>query len=91
MKKNAKASCSTNGSTCQISWGPRSSAVIGVVWMIFPVTTATTAIQNTQVSSRQIRNLVQSEIRRWVSRSKPPNTPRVQNWWYPAQCSLIRK
>ena len=75
MKKNAKASWSTNGSTCQISCGPRSSARIGVVWMIFPVTTAMTAIQNSQVISRQTRNLVQSDTRRWVTRSKPPNTP----------------
>ena len=52
-----------------------------MVWMIFPATTAITAIQNTHFSSRDRRNLVQSEIRRWVSRSKPPNTPRVQNRW----------
>ena len=42
--------------------------------MIFPVTTATTAIQNTHFSIREMRNLVQSEIRRRVSRSMPPNT-----------------
>ena len=47
--------------------------------MIFPVTTATTAIQNTHFSSRDTRNLVQSEIRRWVTRSMPPNTTQVQN------------
>ncbi len=79
MNTNANASCSTNGSTCQISWGAFSRASSGVVWMILPVTTATTAIQNTQVSSRQIRNLDQSETRRRVSRSHPPKTSAVQN------------
>ncbi len=37
------------------------------------------AIQNSQISIRQMRNLVQSEIRRWVIRSKPPKTVSVQN------------
>ena len=58
---------------------PRSSARIGEVWMILPVTTAMIAIQKIQVSIRQMRNLVQSEIRRWVVRSKPPKTVSVQN------------
>ena len=71
--------CTTNGSTCQISSGPRSSARSGVVWMNLPITIATIAIKNTQVTIRQMRNLDQSEIRRWVSRSKPPNTLAVQN------------
>ena len=71
--------CTTNGSTCQSSCGPRSSARIGVVWMILPVTTAMIAIHSSQVTIRQMRNLVQSEIRRWVIRSKPPNTVSVQN------------
>ena len=79
MKKNANASCSTKGSARQSSCGPRSSAKIGVVWMILPITTASIAIQNTQTSSRQMRNLDQSEIRRWVTRSKPPKTVWVQN------------
>jgi hypothetical protein len=47
--------------------------------MIFPVTTAIRAIQSTHFTSRDRRNLVQSEIRRWVSRSTPPNTVQVQN------------
>ena len=47
---------------------PRSSARIGVVWMILPVTMAMIAIQKIQVSIRQMRNLVQSEIRRRVNR-----------------------
>ena len=50
-----------------------------MVWMILPVTTAMIAIQKIQVRIRQMRNLVQSEIRRWVARSKPPKTVSVQN------------
>ena len=64
MNTNPNASCSTNGSTCQISSGRRMSASIGVVWMIFPITNAATMIQSTQVSSRPSRNLLQSEILR---------------------------
>ena len=79
MKKSGNTICSTNGSTCQRSCGPRSSARIGEVWMILPVTTAMIAIQRIQVRIRQMRNLVQSEIRRWVIRSKPPKTVSVQN------------
>ena len=79
--KSVNMTCSTYGRTCQISSGPRSSARTGEVWMIFPVTTATTAIQNTHFSSRDSRNLDQSEIRRWVTRSMPPNTSQVQNLW----------
>ena len=51
------------------------------MWITLPVTTAITAIQNTHFASRQRRNLVQSDSLRWVSRSKPPNTVRVQNRW----------
>ena len=79
--KSVDTICSTNGSTCQISCGPRSSARIGVVWMILPITTAMIAIHSTQVSIRQMRNLVQSDIRRRLTRSKPPNTVTVQNLW----------
>ena len=43
-----------------------------------PSTTASTAIQNTQVISRQRRNRVQSDSFRWVIRSVPPNTRWVQ-------------
>ena len=50
-------------------------------WMILPVTMAMIAIQKIQVSIRQMRNLDQSEIRRWVIRSKPPNTFSVQKLW----------
>ena len=77
--KSRKTICNTNGSTCQMSWGPRSSARIGEVWMILPVTTAMIAIQRIQVRIRQMRNLVQSEMRRWVVRSKPPKMVSVQN------------
>ena len=84
-------SCSTNGSTCHSSSGARSSARTGEVWITFPMTTATIAIHSTQVSVRRIRNLVQSDSLRWVSRSNPPNTACVQNRWYAAECSLIRK
>ena len=42
--------------------------------MTLPTTTASTAIQKIQASTREMRNLVQSEIRRWVTRSKPPKT-----------------
>ena len=52
-----------------------------MVWMILPVTTAMIAIHSSQVTIRQMRNLDQSEIRRWVVRSKPPNTVSVQNLW----------
>ena len=38
------------------------------MWMILPVTMAMIAIQKIQVSIRQMRNLVQSEIRRRVNR-----------------------
>ena len=77
--KSSNTICNTNGSTCQMSWGPRSSARIGVVWMILPVTMAMIAIHSTQVTIRRMRNRDQSEIRRWVIRSKPPNTFSVQN------------
>ena len=43
------------------------------------MTTAITAIQKTQVSSRLSRNLVQSDILRCVVRSKPPKNLSVQN------------
>ena len=47
--------------------------------MNLPTTNASTTIQNTQAASRQSRNLVQSDILRWVARSMPPNTVEVQN------------
>ena len=77
--KSRNTICNTNGSTCQMSWGPRSSARIGEVWMILPVTTAMIAIQRIQVRIRRMRNLVQSEMRRWVVRSKLPKMVSVQN------------
>ena len=51
------------------------------MWVTLPTTTAITAIQNTQVSSRRMRNRVQSDILRWVARSNPPKTVWVQNRW----------
>ena len=51
-----------------------------MVWMNLLTTNASAAIQNTQTASRQSRNLVQSDILRWVARSTPPNTFEVQNW-----------
>ena len=77
--KSSNTICNTNGSTCQMSWGPRSSARIGEVWMILPVTTAMITIQKIQVRIRRMRNLVQSEMRRWVVRSKLPKMVSVQN------------
>ncbi len=64
-----------------MSWGSRSSADTGEVWMTLPSTMAATTIQNTQASRRVIRNLVQSDIRRCVVRSKPPKKETVQNRW----------
>ena len=52
-----------------------------MVWMILPITTAMIAIHSTQVTIRRMRNLDQSEIRRLLARSKPPNTVSVQNLW----------
>ena len=52
-----------------------------MVWMILPITMAMIAIHTTQVTIRQMRNRDQSEIRRWVARSNPPNTFSVQNRW----------
>jgi len=57
----------------------------------FPATTAMTAIQNTQVNTRLRRYLVHGDSLRWVARSRPPKNVCVQNLWYAAQCSLIRK
>ena len=50
-----------------------------MVWMILPITTAMIAIHSTQVTIRLRRNLVQSETRRRLARSTPPNTVSVQN------------
>src|ERR1043165_2841405 len=77
----------TNGSAYQMVWGAGGA----VVWRILPTTTARIPIQKTQVIARQRRNRDKSEIRRWVTRSKPPKTVSVQKWWYPAECSLMRK
>src|SRR6516162_4210693 len=61
-------------------------------WCVtFPATTAMTAIQNNQVTTRLRRYLVHGESLRSVVLSRPPKTVCVQNLWYPAQCSLIRK
>ena len=80
--KSSRTICNTNGSTCQMSWGPRSSARIGEVWMILPVTMAMIAIQkHPGQRSAEMRNRDQSEIRRWVIRSKPPKKVSVQNLW----------
>ncbi len=78
---SVKTICTTNGSTCQSSCGARSRARIGVVWMILPIRMAMMAIHTTQVTIRPMRNLDQSEIRRRVTPSKPPNTVSVQNLW----------
>ena len=51
-----------------------------MVWMILPITMAMIAIHSTQVTIRQMRNLVQFDILRCVARSTPPNTVEVQNW-----------
>jgi len=77
--KSVKAICNTKGSTCHSSSGPRIMASTGEVWMIFPTTTATTTSSRNQVQIRHMRNLLQSEMRRWVSRSMPPKTTVVQN------------
>ena len=50
-QEQANTICNTNGSACQMSWGPRSSARIGVVWMILPVTTAMTRSRRSRSAS----------------------------------------
>ncbi len=91
MKKNAKASCATYGRACQSRAGAWNSASAGEVSSTSPRMRASTAIQNTHLMARAILKRFQSEKRRWVQRSKPPNTPRVQNRLYPADRSLTKK
>ena len=79
MKKNANANCSTNGMSFHNSAGAWNNPRIGEVPSALPATTANTAIQKTQMSTRRIRKRVQSLILLRAIRFIPPNTEWVQN------------
>ena len=81
MKKNANASCRIIGRACHSSAGASNSASTGEVSRICPATTANSTMNAIHLSTRASRKRVQSENRRFIARSKPPNTPFVQNRW----------
>ena len=81
MKKNAKASCRISGSACHSSAGAANSASTGEVSRIWPATIANSTMNATTLITRASRKRVQSENRRFIARSKPPNTRSDQNRW----------